>query len=89
MGANKTYYDDDGSEKDFWSKPQSQTLYAMKRASPEDSIIFVLRNPKPMKVRKRNAVNATPKSVDASGEEAAAGYAFHKENLFQSESYET
>lgn len=68
-----TYYDDDGSEKEVWSKPHSHTLYAMKSASPEDSIIFVLRNPKPMKVKKTKAVKATPRRVEDSGDEAAAG----------------
>lgn len=46
----------------------------MKRASPDDSMMFVRRNPKPMKVKKMNAVKATPSRVDDSGDEAAAGY---------------
>lgn len=50
----------------------------MKRANPDDSMIFVRRNPKPMKVRKMKAVKATPKRVDDNGEEAAAGYALDK-----------
>ena len=37
--------------------------------------MFVRRNAKPMNVKKINAVKATPKSVEDSGEEAAAGYA--------------
>lgn len=44
----------------------------MKRASPDDSIMFVRLNTKPIKVRKTNAVKATPNSVDDRGEEAAA-----------------
>jgi len=68
-------YDEDGSEKDFWSKPQSHTLYAMKRASPLDSIMFVRRNTMPIMVRKMNAVNPTPNRVDDNGDEAADGYA--------------
>ena len=68
-----THYADDGSEKEVWSKPQSQKLYAMKRASPDDSIMFVRLNTKPMKVRKTNAVKATPNKVDDRGEDAADG----------------
>ena len=45
----------------------------MKTASPEDSIIFVRLKTKPMKVRKRKAVMATPKRVDERGDDAAAG----------------
>jgi hypothetical protein len=56
-----------------WSKPHSQTLYAMKAASPEDSIMFVRLKTKPMKVRKRKAVMATPKRVEERGDDAAAG----------------
>lgn len=46
----------------------------MKRANPEDSMILVLLKAKPMTVRKRNAVKATPRSVDDKGDAAAAGY---------------
>jgi len=45
----------------------------MKVARPEDSMMFVLLKTKPMKVRKRNAVIATPKRVEERGDEAAAG----------------
>jgi len=45
----------------------------MKRARPEDSTMFVRRKTKPINVRKKKAVSATPKSVDDSGVEAAAG----------------
>lgn len=69
------YYEDAGSVKDFRSKPQSQTLYARKSARAEDSMTFVRRRVNPMAVRNRKAVNATPRSVDDSGDDAAAGYA--------------
>jgi len=39
-------------------------------------MMFVLRRAKPMTVRKTKAVNATPRSVDDNGVEAAAGYAY-------------
>ena len=45
----------------------------MNSASPEDSITFVRRNPNPMKVRKRNPVNAAPIRVADKGDMAAAG----------------
>jgi hypothetical protein len=48
-------------------------LYAIKTASPEDSIIFVRLRKKPMIVRKRKAVTATPKRVEERGDDAAAG----------------
>ena len=74
LNANTTYYDDAGSVKDFLSKPQSQKLYAMNSARPEDSIIFVRRTTKPMTVKNRKAVMATPNSVEERGDEAAVGY---------------
>lgn len=59
---------------DCWSKPHSQTLYAIKAASPEDSMMFVRRNTKPMKVKNKKAVTAAPRRVEDRGEAAAAGY---------------
>lgn len=46
----------------------------MKTASPDDSMMFVRRKTKPMKVRKRKAVIATPSRVDDKGDAAAVGY---------------
>ena len=56
------------------SKPQSQKLYAMNSARPDDSMIFVRRTIKPMTVKNRKAVIATPNSVEERGDEAAVGY---------------
>jgi hypothetical protein len=69
----ETYYEDEGSENDFLSKPQSHTLYAINSASPDDSIILVRRRTKPMNVKNTKDVNATPSSVDVSGDDAAEG----------------
>lgn len=49
-------------------------MYAIKRANPLDSMMFVRRNAKPMTVRKMKAVNPTPSRVEDNGDEAAAGY---------------
>lgn len=62
---------------DFWSKPHSQTLYAMKTKSPDDSMIFVRRTTKPIMVRNRKAVIATPRRVEDKGDEAAVGYDYY------------
>ena len=59
---------------EFWSKPQSQTLYAMNNAREDDSMMLVLRSANPITVKKRNAVSATPSRVDDRGDEAAVGY---------------
>jgi hypothetical protein len=48
----------------------------MKRANPEDSIMFVRRSTNPITVKNTNAVKATPRRVDERGEAAAVGYAF-------------
>ena len=63
--------------KAFWSKPHSHTLYAMNTASPDDSMMFVRRRTKPMVVKNKKAVIATPRSVDDSGDVAAAGYDYN------------
>jgi len=47
----------------------------MNNASPEDSMTFVRRKPKPTRVRKMKAVNAAPIRVADKGDMAAAGYA--------------
>ena len=41
---------------------------------PADSMMFVLRRVKPMKVRKNRDAGATPRRVAARGDVAAAGY---------------
>jgi len=48
-------------------------LYAMKIASPDDSMMLVLLMTNPIKVRNTKAVMATPSKVEDRGEEAAAG----------------
>lgn len=58
---------------DFGSNPQSQMLYAMKIASPDDSMMLVLLITNPIKVRNTKAVMATPNKVEDRGEAAAAG----------------
>jgi hypothetical protein len=73
--VSTTHYEDAGSENDCWSNPQSHKLYAMNMARQEDSMGFVLRNAKPMIVRKKKEVNAIPKSMADSGDDAAAGNA--------------
>jgi len=45
----------------------------MKTASPDDSIIFVRRSTKPIIVRNKKAVIATPSRVDDRGDDAAVG----------------
>lgn len=74
----ETHYEDAASRKvtGFSAKPpQSQTLYATNRLRAEDSMILVLLKTNPINVRNTRAVSATPRSVDESGEDAAAGYA--------------
>jgi hypothetical protein len=50
----------------------------MNTASPDDSIMFVRRMTKPMIVRNKKAVMATPSSVDDKGDDAAVGYDYEK-----------
>jgi hypothetical protein len=50
----------------------------MKRAKPDDSMIFVRRSTNPITVKNTNAVKATPTRVDESGEDAAVGYDFER-----------
>lgn len=73
MFGRRGAYEEDGSVKDFWSKPHSQTLYAMNTARPADSMMLVRRTTRPIMLRKRKAVIATPRRVDDKGEDAAVG----------------
>lgn len=56
----------------------------MNTASPDDSMMFVRRRTKPMIVRNRKAVIATPRSVDDSGDVAAAGYDYNSNSRVSS-----
>jgi len=49
----------------------------MKTKSPDDSMIFVRRTTKPIMVRNRKAVIATPRRVEDKGDEAAVGYDYY------------